>query len=270
MSKLLNLTVFLFLFLGLLIGAGWIGNILRLDIFSVTIGIGLISILFTLLFRKLVDRKTIASMGWKWKGHEKDFSAGSLLSIAILGSGTIILAFAGFIEWMQVKWEPASLFTAFILMLVVSFYEELAFRGYILNNLMDTLHPAKALVVSALIFAIFHGTNPNASLLGIFNVFIAGMLLGINYLFTRNLWFGIGFHFCWNFIQGPVLGFGVSGLNLSSILTQEQSGSAIWTGGSFGFEGSLLNTLLCLTAGVLLFLIYTIRHKKMAAGMATI
>jgi len=262
MAKHWRAIIFIFLFLSVLIGGGWIGTLLGLDIYTTTIFLGVLSTLLAFGMRKLVDRESILSMGWQWKGFEIDFTVGNLVAIAILGTGTCLLLVTGAIEWAGVEWNSSSFFSSLLLMIVVAVYEELAFRGYIQQNLMESIHPVKALVITAVIFAFFHGTNPNGSLLGTINVFLAGLLLGVNYLYTRNLWFGIGLHFTWNFLQGPVLGFGVSGLSLPSVLSQYQQGAELWTGGKFGFEASLLNTILCLLVTAVLFWVYGKQHNK--------
>jgi membrane protease YdiL (CAAX protease family) len=141
-------------------------------------------------------------------------------------------------------------------MLIVAIGEELVFRGYLLNNLMESLNKYIALVISAAVFALVHGTNPDITDLATLNLFLGGCLLGINYIYTRNLWFAILFHFTWNFFQGPVYGFKVSGLHLPGILQQELHGNPIFTGGAFGFEGSVVATVLCCSCLFLLFLAY--------------
>ncbi len=255
-------TIFTLLFLSLLIGGGWIGAILGLNVYVTTVLLGILSTLLAFSLRKLVDQESLVSMGWKWKGFETDFVVGNLTALIILGTGTCILLLMGAIEWAGVEWDSLAFIYSFLLMIVVAMYEELTFRGYIQLNLMESMHPIKAWILAAVIFAFFHGSNPNGTLIGTINVFLAGLLLGVNYLYTKNLWFGIGLHFTWNFLQGPVLGFGVSGLALPSVLQQYQSGAAIWTGGRFGFEGSLLNSLLCLLFTAVLFVVYAKQYKQ--------
>jgi membrane protease YdiL (CAAX protease family) len=107
-----------------------------------------------------------------------------------------------------------------------------------------------ALVISSALFSLFHAANANVGVVALLNIFVAGFLLGINYVYTRNIWFAVCLHFSWNFFQGPVLGYEVSGLDLPSLLQQTLKGPGLLTGGEFGFEGSLicllLNMLTCI------------------------
>jgi len=202
----------------------------------------------TWLCRKFIDRRSFESLGFTWKGYSNEAGLGFFASIALLGIGTLILVAIKYLTFTSASFDFGSLFLEVVLLLIVAFIEELLFRGYLLNNLMQSLNKWIALSVVSVLFALFHQTNPDVSLLAIVNIVVAGFLLGLNYIFTKNLWFGIFFHFAWNYFQGPVLGYDVSGLQFGSILQQTITGPELWTGGAFGFESSLLCPLLFIVA----------------------
>jgi uncharacterized protein len=207
------------------------------------------------VFRVYVDKKTVGSLGFAWKGFEKHAWTGFFAAIAMLGAGTLLLVAMKYLSFVDLQLDMVSLGSNILLMLLVAFAEELFFRGYLLNNLMQSMNKWLALIISALLFAFVHIGNPAAMDSGIpvIEVFIGGLMLGINYVYTKNLWFGIFLHFGWNFFMGPVLGYEVSGINLQPILTQNVTGPNLWTGGAFGFEGSVLsmvvNVILILILG---------------------
>ena len=99
-------------------------------------------------------------------------------------------------------------------------------------------------MISSIIFAVMHGANPNINFLALVNLLLAGMLLGNYYIYKKNLWFPTGLHVTWNYFQGYILGFEISGMGVDSIITQKLQGSDLLTGGSFGFEGSILCTFI--------------------------
>jgi membrane protease YdiL (CAAX protease family) len=226
----------------------------------------IVSVLTVFLFRKYIDKKSIFSLGFEAKGFLPAAATGFFLSLFILGAGTLILVASQNLRWTDISFDPVQLFLSLGLMIMIAVSEELLFRGYVLNNLMSSANKWSALIISAAVFAIFHINNPGITTVAVFNVFAAGLLLGVNYLFTRNLWFGILLHAAWNFYQGPVLGFKVSGLALPSLLHQDLSGNPLLTGDAFGFEGSLLNgALTVITAGLLAW-IYEASYAKAAVG----
>ena len=95
---------------------------------------------------------------------------------------------------------------------------------------------------------LMHIGNPNIGVLPLVNLFLAGIFLGIYTIHKNNLWFPIGAHLVWNYLQGPIYGFEVSGNKINSLFDQKLVGHVLFTGGSFGFEGSIILTLfLCIS-----------------------
>jgi membrane protease YdiL (CAAX protease family) len=88
-----------------------------------------------------------------------------------------------------------------------------------------------------------HLGNPNIGILPLLNLFLAGIFLGIYTIHKNNLWFPIGAHLTWNYLQGPIFGFEVSGNKINSLFEQKPNGHELLTGGNFGFEGSIILTL---------------------------
>jgi len=207
---------------------------------------------YTWVSRKFIDKKSLQSLGFAWKGYADEAGLGFFTALALLGIGSLILVAFGYLSFIGASFDAGALLLEIAIMIVVAFVEELIFRGYLLNNLLQSVNKWGALSITAALFSLFHGSNPDISLFAVINIFLAGLLLGLNYIFTKNLWFSIFFHFAWNYFQGPVLGYDVSGLKLTSLLKQSLSGPETWTGGPFGFEGSVLCPLLLIVA-VLIF-----------------
>jgi Predicted metal-dependent membrane protease len=191
-------------------------------------------------FRKFVDRRSVESMGFSWRRYQHHAAVGFLLGAALLGMGTLILYFTGHLQWNAVQFHTGDLFISLVLMMLVALGEEMVFRGYVLRNLMKSFNKWVALVIAALLFCLAHVGNPGLTVPAVINLLLGGLLLGINYIYTRNLWFALMFHLSWNFLQGPVLGYAVSGLTLRSVLEVEMRGPDWVTGGAFGFEGSVV------------------------------
>ena len=200
------------------------------------------------LLRKFIDRRSFKSLGFEWKDYENDGWLGFFIAPLLLGIGSIMLVLTTFLQFQEISIDPEKLMIGMILMMLVAYAEELIIRGYLLNNLMQSCNKWIALAITSGFFALMHLANPGFTILSFANILLAGLLLGINYIYTKNLWFGLLLHFSWNFFQGPVYGFEVSGIKFSGIFQQSISGPSLWTGGAFGFEGSFLCSLLLLLA----------------------
>lgn len=226
----------------------------------------LIGSALTVIFRRTIDRRSIKSLGFQWKNFQPDAFTGLCLAIALLGAGSLMLLGMRNLEWTDVHFKPADVFIGLVLMAMIALTEEMVFRGYILNNLMESMNKWMALGVSAALFMLAHGTNPGITFIAAINLFLAGLLLGVNFIYTRNIWFAVFFHFSWNFLQGPVLGYEVSGLPLQSVLQPSLQGPWYLTGGSFGLEGSFVATGLFALALLLFYTVYEKRHVNTAAA----
>ena len=201
--------------------------------------------LFTVwLFQKFVNRESFTSIGLEFSGYKDDFVSGLLLGVGLIALGFGTLYIFNFLSVASIQFSLIDQVFYLSLFAVVSLNEEIAIRGYILQNLSSSFNKYIALVLSSLVFMIMHIGNPNMSAVPLFNLFLAGLLLGVYCIHKNNLWFPIGAHITWNYFQGPVLGFEVSGNDVDSIFIQSLNGSELITGGEFGFEGSIILTVL--------------------------
>ena len=224
---------------------------------AILIGFNFItSLLLVFLFRKLVDRKTVYSLGWDFSNHLSHAAVGFFVGIATIGLGTLVLIAMKNLQFTGWNIDVSDIGFALGLLILVAVAEELVFRGYILNNLMQSINKYAALLISSLIFALAHAANPNFSWLAFINIFLAGCILGINYIYTQNLWYAILLHFTWNFFQGPILGYEVSGTNLPGIFQMDLTGSDLITGGKFGFEGSIIASAVMISFTVVVAMVY--------------
>lgn len=136
-----------------------------------------------------------------------------------------------------------------VVLLIAATNEEMIFRGYAFQRLVDSVGAVAAVALFSLLFGLSHLTNPAHTWISTVNTMLVGVPFAVAYLRTRSLWIPIGMHFAWNFIQGYVLGFQVSGLVFPVSLLRPDVGGANWlTGGHYGPEGGLVATAVILLA----------------------
>jgi uncharacterized protein len=221
------------------------------NLWTMTLIFFILTLVITYVFRRWVDRKSFISLGLVIDGRWREAIAGSMLAIFILCSSSLLLKATGHLKWIEIIFDPKTLFLSFGGVVLISVAEEVIFRGYILNNLMGSFSKWLALVISAILFMCFHWSS-----LGFFplaNSFVLGLILGLNYIYTRNLWFSIFFHISWNFVTGPVLGFS-GDESFQTLLQTELYGDEKITGGTNGLQGSVLLLAVSLIGLVALYL----------------
>ena len=198
---------------------------------------------------KFIDRKPLMSIGLSVKDKANEMLIGLGFALAFIGGLFFVLWLLGAITITGYVGFKPGVFIVSMMLFLAAFDEELIFRGYILNSMMDSSSRWVALAGSSALFALMHAGNPSvwSNWVPMTELFAAGFILGISYTFTKNLWFPTFFHFGWNFFQG-LFGFEISGINVDSwkMISHESTGNVpdIISGGAFGIEGSVI-TLSC-------------------------
>ena len=216
---------------------------------------------------KFIDRKPLMSIGLSVKDKANEMLIGLGFALAFIGGLFLVLWLIGAINITGYVGFKPGVFIVSIMLFMAAFDEELIFRGYILNNMMDsTSNRWIALAGSSLLFALLHSGNTNvwSTWVPMTELFAAGFILGISYTFTKNLWFPTFFHFGWNFFQG-LFGFEISGFNVDSwkIISHENTGNVpdIVSGGAFGIEGSVITLSCTIICTYLIFKYYNELEK---------
>ena len=161
-----------------------------------------------------------------------------------IGGATWRLGVGSVGEWLKAVGVLATVF------LPAAFAEELAFRGVPLVVLSRAAGRWTGLLALGVLFGIAHLFNPGATPLGIANIMLAGVFLGLVFLSGGGLWSSTGAHLGWNLTLAS-LGATVSGLPLPLPALSYVPGRPVWlTGGPFGPEGGVVATL-CLLLGCL-------------------
>ncbi|MGH8106819.1 MAG: lysostaphin resistance A-like protein, partial [Arenimonas sp.] len=162
----------------------------------------------------------------------------------------------GMVNW---SWNPdaqSTLLSGLSMCISVALAEELLFRGFIFQRFIDGLGQWPAQLVLAGWFLLTHLNNPGMTgsikFLAGLNIFLASIMFGLAFLRTKSLAMPIGLHFMANWMQGSVLGFGVSGNDSSGFFIPAFNGGPDWlTGGQFGLEASVPG-LVCVVVTIII------------------
>lgn len=195
-----------------------------------------------------IRKLPLTGLGLSLTGRWKDLLSGTLFALGLYAVGFGLSLLLGVVEVTGFAFQPSFLLLSLLFFLLVAVTEELIVRGFILGRMMDGgVNKFVALIISSAIFSLLHLFNPNFSFVPFLNIMLAGVLLGSSYIYTRNLCFPIALHWFWNWLQGPILGYEVSGNRFGDSLFKLQLPEAnLINGGTFGFEGSILCTVLML------------------------
>ena len=214
---------------------------------------------------------TVPPIGLSLRGHVREAGAGAGVAAGLYAAGFLLMLLTGGITITGVHVHGAALLQTWVFFFFVAVFEETMCRGFLLGRMMDAgVSKFVALILSSAVFAILHLANPNLAALPFVNLLLAGVLLGSAYIYTRNLWFAILLHWFWNWLQGPVLGYQVSGTESSvthSVFDIRFSEPDLVNGGDFGFEGSVLCTCL-LIVSIVLVRIYGPRFLRQAPPLS--
>ncbi|HEX6035304.1 MAG TPA: CPBP family glutamic-type intramembrane protease [Anaerolineales bacterium] len=261
-----RLLIHFFLFLAILIGREvftdtfWSAAlpVIIASLLSLVGGIGL-----AWLMARFIDRRSFVDFGFhldhKWW---LDVGFGLILGAFLMTGVFLSMSAAGWVTIIGTATTNYNLPFSLAFLVKVLFFavaainEELAFRGYQLKNLSEGFAGNRiglrvaiilAYLFSSSFFSILHLANDNATAFSTFTLFLAGLLLALPYLVTGELGLSSGLHFTWNLFEGTVYGFAVSGASPSThLLSIQQTGPSLWTGGSFGPEVGLVGLVWAL------------------------
>lgn len=216
-----------------------------------------------------VDRRDFRTVGlWFYHDWARDLLLGAGMGVGLLGAVVGVLLACGAVRYQGLASAtatiaPAFLFTAVFLLLAAAF-EEIAFRGYGFQRLIDSVGRLGAVAVSAGLFGVLHLFNPSGTALSTANTVAIGVLLAVGYLKTRGLWLPIGLHWSWNLGMGPILSLPVSGVHIQPMLLRaELIGPAWFGGGAYGPEGSVVLTVVATAA-----IVWLVRTPRIAVSPA--
>lgn len=208
-----------------------------------------------------IEKRSVRTMGLCGERPWLEYLIGLAFGFVLFAAVTAIGQAAG--GWEAKGFSPLTTKAAVMLALfAVGFLiqggaEELMFRGYFATSVGSRAPTPLALIVSSVIFAMFHTGNNGFNLLSWLNTFLIGLVLGAYMIKRGSIWGACAIHAMWNYAQGCVFGFPVSGSSAgySIVDVAVRSNRSLLTGGAYGPEASISTTIVLLAAlGIVLAL----------------
>lgn len=206
-------------------------------------------IIIVTIICQLLRQKTIIEITGRFNlSWLKQFLVGLAIGGTLMILPALVLTIFGYAHWKAIDLSFSTIISGFIIFAGVAIAEELLFRGFIFQRLIESLGQLPAQLIIAGLFLLTHINNPGmigiTKTLASLNIFIASIMFGLAFIKTKSLAMPLGLHFMANFMQGSILGFGVSGEKEQSLFKAFSDKCPIWlNGGPFGLEASILGLL---------------------------
>ncbi len=216
-----------------------------------------------ILYCRFLERRSLASMGFVKKNAVPSYLIGIVAGFAMF-SATLLISFAvGAVKYSGAGIDNGGLFALICLgWLLQGAEEEILCRGYFMPSLSTKMPLWAAALISSVFFSVLHIANGGFNLIVLVNLTLTGFMFAVFAIRFDNLWVCCATHSIWNLVQGNFYGLPVSGMNTRpSIFRFELVENAdLWTGGKFGLEGSLSETIIMVI--VIAALTFIPRRKK--------
>jgi len=193
-----------------------------------------------------VREEPLASAGFDFRARWwRELALGVVIGVSAIAAIVALMAACG---GVRLELDAGRAWTSMVygayLFLFVSLFEETLCRGFLFQRMIDGAGFWTAQVAFGALFAAAHWGNPGMSpatrLVASIDVFVGALLLGVAWRRTRSLALPVGIHFGWNWAQGSLFGFAVSGVAVRGWFHPTLLGDSAWlNGGAFGPEASV-------------------------------
>lgn len=254
-----------FLFLFLYVPIAKLTSILNLspnfaNLFLTLTLLTLPTILIVFLWVRRVENRKFSSIGFSSNNFIIKYLKGFLIGLLMMTSTVALLYLFGSVTVDNTpKQAIGSLALANVLLIIPAWMiqsasEEILSRGWLMNILGARYTPIIGLLISSVFFGLIHLANPGITFVAVLNIILVGLFLGLYVIKTNDLWGVCGIHAAWNFSQGNIFGFEVSGNEalIGSVFDLKLKGSEVISGGVFGPESGLCATVVLTVCAIII------------------
>ncbi|KYH34229.1 CAAX amino terminal protease self- immunity [Clostridium tepidiprofundi DSM 19306] len=220
---------------------------------------------------KFVERRPICTMGFEKDNFIRKYIRGFVIGFLML---SICAGIFGIFNLVTIDNSNSSvkglnalsgIFIVLIGWIVQGASEEVMVRGWLMPVIGARHNAIFGIFVSSIIFGALHLANSNIGVLPMINLILFGIFAAFYVVWEGGLWGICAVHSAWNWAQGNIFGFEVSGIiPAGGILIDLDpiKGNDIITGGPFGVEGGLVCSIVLLTGIVILIMLINKRNFR--------
>ena len=217
-------------------------------------------LLLFIFWVKVIEKNSLSSLGFVKRNWLKYLVWGIVISLIQMGVIALVYQVSGIGSFVlnELSLEPLLFILGlFPFWLLQGGTEEVATRGWLLTRIAARTNLPLAIAISSSLFGFLHLGNAGVTFLSVLNIILDGFLAGLLFIYTDSIWLVVAQHGTWNYVQGNLLGFQVSGTGAdASIFSFTMGSGPDWlTGGEFGAEGSIITTLVLLLSVVIVYLL---------------
>lgn len=228
--------------------------------------ITVIPIMIFLVFELFVSKHSFKSLGFSLEKWISNYASGYLVGLLMILACVLVLLATGSVSFEFNETLSIGVLFAFLFGFIIQgMSEEVICRSILFPIISSKFGIIAGILGNSLLFAVLHINNPNIGILGLDNIALFGMFMSLIYYYYQNIWIISGIHSAWNFAQGNIFGISVSGIDFTglSILNSNVDISYL-TGGSFGFEGGLICTIILIVSIGITIGIYNKKNTVLA------
>lgn len=223
----------------------------------------LLTAVIVIVYCKFVERRSLYSMGFVKKNAVPSYLIGLAAGFAMFSATLLISYLAGAVKYVGSDMYHVGVYILYCVgWLFQGAEEEIVCRGYFMPSLSTKMPLWAAVLISSVFFSLMHLFNSGFNLIVLVNLTLTGIMFAVFAIRFDNLWVCCAIHSIWNLVQGNFYGLPVSGMYTGPSVFRFEllDVSEIWTGGAFGLEGSLSETIVMVV--VIAVVVFIPNRKK--------
>lgn len=236
---------------------------------SVMAGISLIltviGIIAAIVYCRLIERRSLASMGISRAKCVRKYVFGAILGTMMFAASVGICVIAGAVRYIGSGMNSVLIFVLICVgWLIQGAEEEILCRGLLMGSLSTRMPLWGAVFINSAFFSVLHIFNNGFNLVVFVNLTLFGLFMSVLALRFDSIIPCCAAHSLWNLAQGNIFGLPVSGTSSGPSVWRLEllPNMELWTGGTFGIEGGIGETIVFAVLTLVLMIVPAKNNKQ--------